>query len=361
MSSTKRFKTIYLHVGLGKTGSTSIQQQILANAELLESRYDLHFPRKFPHLQPFEGNHSILLRAMFSGNPDVRKKLAARGLETEESIEKYNKQTVSQLLKSFDSSRATKLFLSAEGVGHFRKDDMLGLANWLRGFADEVKILACVRHPLQALSSEIQQRLTIGAVLEDLYEAPPYYRLNFLFERLELAFGRENIIAYDFAEAATSEQGLAAVLLRKMGVEVGADFSNPPPANSSMSHEAALLISALNRQRPVLHGSRRNPLRKANDVQQMMKIPGRKFLAPPHVYDKVVNKIQSDIDWLKSEYQIDLGVAEVDSERDYYSFSEESIDNLALEIANYARLRYAITSPFRFVYIGLRRLWSRFS
>jgi hypothetical protein len=359
MAKNKRFKRLYLHIGLGKTGSTSIQKDLLSKTRLLETKYNLHYPRNFSHELSFRGNHSILLRVLFSDFPDTRQRLVARGLKDEKSIEAYNQKTLTALEKSFRSSSAQNLMFSAEGVAHFRKDEMIKLAAWLDEIADEIKVVACLRHPVQALSSEIQQRLKIGDVLEDLYKRPPYYSFRPLLERVEIAFGRENIIAYSFADATKNDAGLVTELFSGIGIDTGNDFTKSPPYNTSMSHEAALLISALNRLHPVLLDGKRNPIRKVNDIQKLIKIPGRKYTAPRLVYERVMENIQPDVEWLKEKYGIDLSGEAAEQNRPYYSFTPESIDSIVLKISECSRIKYAILSPIRFFILYLRHIRSR--
>ncbi|KAA1189184.1 hypothetical protein F0M18_16040 [Pseudohalioglobus sediminis] len=350
----KRFKTLYLHIGLGKTGTTSVQRDILANAGLLESRYDIHYPTRFPHERHFQGNHSILLRALFSGHPDVRQRLAARGMESDEQLAAYNKRTRACLEQGFRKSKATNLLLSAESVAHFYRPDMLELAEWLRGYAEEVRVVACVRHPVHALSSEIQQRLNIGGVLEDLYQNPPFYRFKSLFQRVENAFGKGSLVVYDFAAAVAHPRGLTGAMFENMGVDVGDSFRPRPPSNTSMSHEAALLISALNRSLPVLVDGKRNPLRRADEIPRLSKIPGRKYTAPAEVYQQVTESMKPDVEWLREHYQLELAADCPTPDADYYSFSEESIEALALQIAEYSRMRYGLMSPLIAFYTRVR-------
>ena len=106
-SKARRFRSLYLHIGLGKTGGTSIQQDLLAGADLLESNYDQHLPRNFTHTRQHRGNHSMLLRSLFSDDPEVRKRLAAQGLSSTTAIEQYNQKTLSQLHAGFASSNAS--------------------------------------------------------------------------------------------------------------------------------------------------------------------------------------------------------------------------------------------------------------
>ena len=284
----KRFRKLYLHIGLGKTGTTSVQRDILANAKLLESKHDIFYPTHFPHERHFHGNHSILLRALYSSHADVRARLVARGLESAEQLAAYNKQTLACLERGFAQTGAANLMLSAESVAHFYRPDMLELAQWLSGYADEIIVLACVRHPVHALSSEIQQRLNIGSVLEDLYAKPPFYRFKSLFQRVERAFGPDSLVVYDFSAAVADPRGLTRAMFAQLGIDLGEQFRPRPPSNTSMSHEAALLISALNHSLPVMVNGARNRLRKANEIQRLAKIPGRKSTAPAAVYEQVV-------------------------------------------------------------------------
>ena len=359
MTNDRKFRTAYLHVGLGKTGTTSIQQQLLQHADLLESRYDLHFPRSFSHEHRFNGNHSLLLRALYPDSDAARKRLAGVGLTSPRKIERYNRKTMAQFNKGFARTSASSLLLSAEGVGHFSAEDIRALAGWLAGIADEVKVLVCVRHPIDALSSEIQQRLNLGAVLEDLYQSPPFYRFRSLFTRLESAFGHDSIITYDFSDAVSHPGGVTAMFLSKLGIEDTAVIGRPPRKNVTMSHEAALLISALNRQRPLLSGERRNPRRWADDIRQLKRIPGRKYKAPAEVYEKVRDAMQQDIEWLRDNYQLDLRAAPLEDGMDHDSFSEESKDYIALTLSDYALARYILRSPPRLAYLYAKRLLAK--
>ncbi|RLQ20975.1 hypothetical protein DWB85_14710 [Seongchinamella sediminis] len=148
----KRFNTLFLHIGLGKTGTTSIQGDVLRHARWLESSCDLLYPTDFPHERQFRGNHSLPLRIMFASQDDVRRRLAARGLVSDDAIASYNRQTRACLDKSFAASNASRLLLSAEGVGHFSRQDMQRLAQWLQG-RYQLALKADYRAPVEAHNS----------------------------------------------------------------------------------------------------------------------------------------------------------------------------------------------------------------
>ncbi|TGD72302.1 hypothetical protein E4634_15155 [Mangrovimicrobium sediminis] len=357
--ATPRFRCAWLHIGLGKTGSTAVQAQLLASAAVLE-RSGLHYPRHFPHLRAFGGNHSPVLRGLFDTSTERSRILTMLGLRSEAALQRFNRQSLDCLRRGFESSEAPQLLLSAEGVGHFPRPALQALAAWLGEIAEEVRVVACVRHPLDALSSEIQQRLTAGAVLETLYADPPVYPLRKLFTRLADSFGEDSLVLYDFAGATCYPGGLAAALLEHTGVAVHGLAPEPPRANPSMSHEAALLLSALNAQRGLFAGGGRNPERAPDDVQRIASLPGRKFSAPPAVYALVEQRMADDLAWLEARHKLVLSAPERPAaDNEDPGFSQADIDDLALRLADEARLRYALSSPLRLPARYLRQWWRR--
>ncbi|WP_156507744.1 hypothetical protein [Halioglobus sp. HI00S01] len=144
---------------MDKTGTTSVQQAFAREAAVLEAQCQLHFLHVFPDRKKFNGNHSPYLRPLFCKFPRARRRLSAMGLTDDEKIDGYNDNTTAALRREFEQKNAENILLSAEVISHFQPEDLQGLASWARGLAEKVTVVACVRHPEHALSSEIQQRL----------------------------------------------------------------------------------------------------------------------------------------------------------------------------------------------------------
>lgn len=334
MTDSPRFRTLYLHIGLGKTGTTSIQQELASRAEPLASRCDLHFPTQLSHWKQFRGNHSNLLRARFAQAPRPRRRLATLGLRSDHDIDAYNAVNQRDLLAGFAASSARNLMLSAEVVSHFEPVDLGALASWCRELAGEVVVVACIRHPVHALASEIQQRLRIGAKLENLYRNPPRYRLRELFERLGDAFGRASLRAYSFHRAVEHPRGLAAALLAQCGITTDDLLAAQPAANVRMSAEAALLLSAYNRERPAFIMGEHNAQRSARTVRTLAAIPGRDFEAPAAALDLVAQQAADDLAWLAANFSLSLEHPPVTAGDPTPLFSDESLRALALAVAH---------------------------
>ncbi|MEM9255389.1 MAG: hypothetical protein AAGA91_08075 [Pseudomonadota bacterium] len=231
--------------------------------------------------------------------------------------------------RGFAKTSARNLLLSAEGIGHFEYELLVKLADWLSLHTEHVVIIACVRHPISALSSEIQQRLKIGHTLEELYANPPGYKLKALFTRLEQAFPGGRMHLYDFADALEHPQGPAGAFIDQLGIELPASETPPEPSNTSMSQEAAELLSALNRVRPVLIDGSPNPRRSGLDLQRLMKVPGRKFRAPPEVYDRLSKDLQEHLDWLRDTHHMELRCPDLEFLESGQDFSSASLEHIA--------------------------------
>lgn len=339
----KRFDEVFLHIGLGKTGTTAIQQTLQQNAGLLESEHDIHYPVDFDDPRPFGGNHTLYLRSLFQPGAETKRPNIVAGLGTPEALTRANDRLRRQFQAGFEKSRASRLLLSAEGIGHFDGVSLANLRRWLDKLTDEVKVIACLRHPRHALAGEIQQRLKIGELLQVLHDAPPFYDFQRLFTQIERWFPRPAIIAYDYAETRTSQLGVTGLLLQKIGVEAGDAFRASAVVNQGVSHEATLLLDAINRQRPLVVKGGMNPQRSQGDTRAFLRIPGRKYVPDLEVYELLDEQVAADLKWLKKHYGLELDAMGAGSDAvrggSQGSFSAEAIDDLALKISDLANAR----------------------
>ncbi|MBA6414280.1 hypothetical protein H2508_14285 [Parahaliea sp. F7430] len=344
MGPTKIFERIYLHVGLGKTGSSSIQRAAVGQHDQLLDVHGIHFPLIDGDPRPFNGNHTLFLSSLFGSKPELQRPNQLYGLGSYDAISKANEDVLRQFEQGFLATSATKLLLSAEGVGHYSRGRMQRLADWLYTFTSDVRVVACLRNPIDALSSEIQQRLKTGAILENLYRDPPHYSYRTVLTDLESVFGRSSFLLYDYADAIESRGGLVAEFFRQIGLSLSGmdEVLDGEVVNTSMSQEGALLLSALNRQRPLFVNGSVNPSRSPEDVLEFISIPGKKYQAPEWVYRQLRSQVEPELAWLYSNYGLIL--RELKSLRPNplsRQWSEQSIDALALKLNDLGRLRRA--------------------
>ncbi|MEP4147277.1 MAG: hypothetical protein ABJL54_08665 [Halioglobus sp.] len=318
-AETMPFKRVILHIGLGKTGSSTIQQFLLANADALEKR-GVYYPRKFPDELHFDGNHSQSLRAIFEEKPELIPANILAGRDTTESALAYGEGLKSAYMEGFGRSESGTLLLSAEGVAHLKRETVKSLATWLKTLAPTVKVVACIRHPRSALVSEIQQRLKVGATLGELFEDPPYYNFEQLLKKIGLFYGANNITTYDFQDAASHQGGITAAFLEKIGVSgEGLEYIQAEK-NPSMSQKSALMLSSFNRQYPLFINGQKNPVRAPGDNKLFVDFPGAKLTIPTSVYESLAQRVDPQLHWLESTHALELKCRESEADNSGYGF-----------------------------------------
>lgn len=338
MSEGKRFNKVFLHIGLGKTGTTAIQHALLREAGRLETDFDIHYPVDFDDSRKFDGNHTLFLRSLFQPRADKKRSSIVAGLGDPEALARSNDQLMGQFQSGFDQSKAHTLLLSAEGVGHFSPESLARLKSWLDELTDCVRVVVCLRHPRHALAGAMQQRIKTGVLLQELEQNPPHYSFERLFTRLEQLFNRADIIAYDYAEARTSPLGITGLFLQKIGVKSGREFDSSTVVNQSVSYEAIMMLDAINRRHPMVVNGKMNPRRRAGDIQAFLKIPGQKFVPGREVYERLEESVAPDLEWLRKQYGLELDAMDAGDEAVYSEsrpvFSDESMEFLALKLSN---------------------------
>lgn len=329
----KRFKVTYLHAGIGKTGTSSIQRALFDNVKVLENNFDILFPIEFDDPRPFKGNHTLLLSSLFMKEAESKRANVLAGFHTPELLEAANNRVLSAYKDSFENSPASNLLLSAEGVSRFNRDSMSKLSRWLYSFSEKVVVIVCLRHPTHAINSMVQQHVKAGGVLEEIYQDPPYYPFQSLFTSLADCFGRENIIPYDFGCALKHNDGIIGAFLDQINISSDLISQRREKTNQSMSQEAVVLLSSLNKQYPSIKGKALGAMRTRNDIIFFKSIPGQKFCVPKSVIDKLSVAVSPQLEWLKKEYSLVLEPLAVDSREDQHHFSEEAIDHIAVKLS----------------------------
>lgn len=334
-----RFEKVILHIGLGKTGSTAIQQGLLRHANDLECDCDALFPSVFDDPRPFAGNHSVYLRSLSSDAPQELRVNIAAGLDSKELVRRADEELLAQYQQNFSSSNASTLILSAESVGHFDTASTHNLARWLFSLTQCVEIVACIRHPRHALAAEIQQRLKTGGRLDRLYQQPPFYRYSDVFSRLSDAFGRDSLRLYDYAEVLASSKGAVGTFFEKLGLELPVQEVDIDRVNEALSLEATLLLDSLNRQRPLLIAGKRNPLRRHGDLEALVRVPGAEFRPPAAVYERLDEQVAPELAWLANHHRLVLDplfAAPSNSQADdntHSSIDSKELDSIALRLS----------------------------
>jgi len=236
---------VIIHIGMHKTGSTSIQASLYGYD-------DGHaFYARFP-----EPNHSTAIRGTFSTRPEAYhqwKKLGLDAAGIQHRCVQYRVQLVTELSRD---DRDT-LIISGEGIGLLDDAGKAKFLQLVRQYVSRVRVVCYIRDPFEFAASYLQQNIKVGR-----RSCPPVVSTDYR-KRLEV-----------FSEQLQPENLIVRAFDRQSfpGGSVVADFCNiagldqrrisEKSANESLSAPALKLVYAFNRSNdcyagdPVIHQAR---------------------------------------------------------------------------------------------------------
>lgn len=291
-------RTLFLHVGPHKTGTTTIQSTCVNQRYMLEKHDISYFPGN---------NHTIFYKA-FSDCIDSFHQFY-RGWKRTVNQD-FEKETIRKELSTIPCSN---IIVSSEDISLLSENSLSELREFLidKCDIDNVICVAFIRNPFGYLKSSIQQFIKPGLTdLDDIVsnKFKKYYLqgepsfsggINEIITQLYLpiptrlikVFGQENVHFASFEEAINN--GLTQTLLNFISDN---DFYlSDDKSNEGISHEACLFLAELNNRFPLLNKENvlnKNRNRNKDIVYELRKIPGRKsnLILSRHLNQDLINR-----------------------------------------------------------------------
>ncbi|MEA3444792.1 MAG: hypothetical protein U9R19_08730 [Bacteroidota bacterium] len=208
-------KTIYLHIGYNKTGTTAIQSTFYNNSKLLTEN-GLLYPANCMGKRKSPAHHSLAESILFRINKPLPKFVKSK------TYNRYPDNYYWKLLHNEISlSDCDKIFISSEAFSRLRGHivQMKFIKNLFEGFA--VKILVYLRNQPEFLESAYNQAVKRGSETKTIDELMKTGWLNIdYFEELEQwasVFGHENIIMRIYDKEKLRKKGIVADVMKIIG------------------------------------------------------------------------------------------------------------------------------------------------
>jgi hypothetical protein len=300
-------ETIYLHVGPHKTGSTTIQESLGNNRELL-----LQHGYLYPCFQlngHLEFNHSTPLKNRFYRD-DEKNAFAIPG--TFISIKEYQewKQAFDEQFKlQLNQFSGKYLIFSGEYLCKLSIAHFIQLKRYLIDTTNEkvnFKILLLTRNPVDLFQSDLIEKIKHGFTLHKATQSNLSKYVCFfkdLIYTLEQVFEPSNIIVYRFEDSIRHPGGPAAAFLQKLGVneQLLSHFSNEQ-YNPSLSHEAATILSAINDKIPTQEGV--PYILSSGIIWPLIKLKGQKYVLTKDLQRKIWNLSNEDVNGICEAFSL---------------------------------------------------------
>lgn len=313
---------LVVHVGMHKTGTSSIQMSMRA----LKRDGFLYLPWSAP-------NHSAMMALMFRDEQRLEHYHLFRkvGTSREELLERrkaWRRKTRRTLQDARD--RTGTILISAEDLSHPNHGEIRRNSHaFLTKHHGAIDLIGYVRDPESFLQSIFQQRLQGGKLqgleLETLW---PAYRRR--FKQFDTLFGRDALTLRLFDRAELSQGNVVVDLAEFCGLEIAPH--EIVHRNESLSLEAIALLFV---QRVFGGGfpeAAPDAIRRNKAfIQRLAGIGTRRLVFAPTLTQPVIAKHRADLDWMEDRLGMALPIPDkstdpvIEDQRDLIRIALEAI------------------------------------
>lgn len=327
--------TLYLHVGMHKTGTTSIQNFFAKNRKKL-------LTHKLSYLNGPTPNHSLLILSLFEkeawSNHGVhfRSKRDRKRYFGEDAM-RANREGLEHSAKQAARSGLDAV-VSGEAIYHLSQGGMANLRDFFLQYFDRIVIVGFVRSPIDFAQSYAQQSLKQRNTLVKMRSSPPKPNYEKRFAGFADIFGLENFVISPFEREIFPSRSSLKMFLRMIHAPEAEELLNEDGEdnkNVSMSMQAAKMLSFINN---ATHEMEFDEYRK-RVVKPILELTGDPFQISAEMAERVLRQSTSDIEWLASNLGIRFDTEnqkhlDRPSQEMYSIFSPEEIRNAMFSLIN---------------------------
>ena len=269
-----------LHVGMHKTGSTSIQWSLngFADERFLYARLG------------WNPNHSAAIYSLFA--PNARERRHARKV-----LERKGGDYMSASRKALDQTQSEAgqrtLIISAEGIGTIPAPGLAALRSYLRARFEDILVVGYVRPPGSALSSRYLHRTKNTHIpLAEVERVYPHYRA--FFAKLDDVFGADRVHLWKFDPGAFPEGCVVRDFCARLGIDLPAD--RIVRRNEGLSRQVVSLLYTYR----TFAGRLGWPPVDSVTRKALRRLGGDRFRLSPDLIRPVLARHRLDIEWMEA-------------------------------------------------------------
>lgn len=174
-------KQCIVHIGMHKTGTTSIQSFFHENP----------IGENYTYLNLGQGNHGGYIASLFEQYPE-NVHIHREHTRNKEEIALFNRNTSKQLIDQIENNNKEYMIISGEGIINISTNALVKFKEFLDQFFDEIIIVAYIRKPGSYISSIYQQAVKRGNPSNfDIQKYFPNYKKR--LSRFDEVFGVKNV------------------------------------------------------------------------------------------------------------------------------------------------------------------------
>ena len=320
-------KVCVIHIGMPKTGSTSIQ---ISLSNFKNDKFC------YPKLDPL-GNHSFPLAYIFMNYEEFIKVFNLFVKEKKENFLEKQKFYLNQLRKACENDSSSLFILSGEAICKYFENNLKYIKNFFKKYFFEIKIIAYIREPYSYISSSFQEYIKNFCVaLKDLNTIYFQYQT---FQKFFEVFGEKNVILKKFDSLKFPDGCVVKDFCQTLGIAI--EEKRIVRANASLPKEAVNLIYILRKYFSKINFFPWQIEYLLNDLllENILKdIALHKFKISKKLIKPIVEKHKDDIKWMEEKLEEPLINSEelekpeskyvIKSEKDLLTIPEEVFERL---------------------------------
>jgi hypothetical protein len=288
-------KQVILHIGMPKTGSSSIQETL----------------KKFndgdtAYIQLGPRNHSEAARAIsFDKEKHAHQRLPL--FSTDLATLQKRRRALIERIETFAETAPSRTIFSAESVYHFNAVRFARLARFLGKRFGPIHVVGYLRPPSSFIHSSFQQAIKTGRSVFQIDD--PKYRSK--LSKIKGANFIEKVTMRRFARADLKDENVVSDFTDLIGITVS-DNQIIDDMNTGMSLETTCLLLFYNRVCPSPNSNPDAMKDRLALVAALEALPGRKLTLDPALWANF--DIAKDMAWTRETFSVDLSEHTRDTE-----------------------------------------------
>jgi hypothetical protein len=249
----KKIKTVYIHIGTPKTGTTSIQDFFAKNREPWGNK-NVYYPECFARFGGIKADNHIKLSSSCSNLKYSSNLAKTFDIYTDEEQQHFYDELKKTFLEELSKTGPSidTIVCSNEHlcVQTFEKEDLFKLKKLFSDVCDNIKIIIYLRKQDAVTVSSYTQKLKTGYAKPLVLDQLPakwkdYYKLIKFWESV---FGKGNVVPRIFAKDKFYEANLVLDFIHtcKLSERLNDSFKFYKPANESLDNQQCELLLELN-------------------------------------------------------------------------------------------------------------------
>lgn len=276
---------IIVHVGMHKTGSSSIQET-LSKVQMQAVEY----------LSIGPSNHSAFFSTLLSKHPENYHTHRKSGL-SKSKVRDLQLLYVKKLHTALQNVTKKKVLISAEDLSSSSNgySELEYLKELLVSYCKRIRIVGYVRPPAGYMQSAFQQRMKGGGQnVFDLRKVYPCYKQS--FAKMDDIFGQENVELIAFKRDSLHNGDVVQDFARR--IEVDLDPSKIVRTNESLSLEATALLFVFRHFSGKLAGYKGYNSDNNRLIAALSGLGNQKLVFSESALSSVFEANRSDIEWM---------------------------------------------------------------